>query len=206
MNFNFFNDQIQRLVSTFGKTNFSDERVKLIWNISERLNENEFKQIVNHFLANARYAPLPDDFNQAVKAELKSRPQGYMAIDVTRGKPCTKCLGTGEMEAQCIVEMFNLLAPTISQSDYAEYVRRHDKTTLGVMFGFICDCSNGASYNGKAKVRWSDTCTQYYMPIHQQEFLPTPDDVARMKKIGVQNLINNLCKGKDLRQLLQGGL
>lgn len=135
----FFNDQIQRLSSTFGKSGFSDERVKLIWDVCAKLSDFEFKQIVNQMLATSRYAPLPEDFKTAAYGETKNRAHLKLVSN------CKQCEGVGFFEAMCI-KIY------------------HPEMEIGRHYTFMCDCAHAP----RSHSNWLPHYGEYYMPTWQR--------------------------------------
>ena len=69
MNQSEFQFQITRIMNTFGKTAFTEERVKLIWSSVKELDDDWFLKTCDHFLATMRQAPLPNDFFESAGKE-----------------------------------------------------------------------------------------------------------------------------------------
>lgn len=68
-----FDIQMARITGTFGEGRvYSRERLALIWKAVNDLSAHSFSRIVDHFISNARYAPLPKDFQEAAYAERKN--------------------------------------------------------------------------------------------------------------------------------------
>lgn len=78
-----FNAQISRLVATFNKSAFTDERITLIYKSVSGLKANEFGRIVDQFIANFRQAPLPKDFQEAANKERNARFKDYSHSSAT---------------------------------------------------------------------------------------------------------------------------
>lgn len=119
--------------------------------------------------------------------------------------PCPRCGGTGEIEAKCRRNLFtdewhskftNYWAGSQTHGDV--FLERHGRDTTGVMFAFICTCENGKRYQGKAKERWTADCMRNYEPVFAQEWVPTKEQVATMKALGVETLLKWAMGGEDV--------
>lgn len=64
-----FQTQFTRLVDTFGKTAYSTERAKMIWNTVKPLSGDWFKRTCDSFIGSLRHAPLLPDFEDAAVNE-----------------------------------------------------------------------------------------------------------------------------------------
>jgi hypothetical protein len=62
-----FQFQIERLINTFGKGKFHDERIALIWDDVNTLDDVWFAKLVDGFLKTMHQAPLPIDFEMAAR-------------------------------------------------------------------------------------------------------------------------------------------
>lgn len=73
MEYQNFVQQITRLKTTFGKEQFNDEKIKLIWNEFRALPEKEAKRIVDWAIGefNVMYPPKVSQFREAAEAALK---------------------------------------------------------------------------------------------------------------------------------------
>jgi hypothetical protein len=96
---NYFDIQIDRLESVFGERAFSGERCKLIWRAVERLSWKSFERICDHLIASCRHAPLPKDFADAVRAEIKNQPRAQKE-DAPYVILCECCLDSGVCQAR----------------------------------------------------------------------------------------------------------
>ncbi len=63
-----FQLQIDRLTDTFGGNKFPDQRSAMIWDDVSDLPYETVIAIVDTFIRNSKFAPLPGDFSEAVKA------------------------------------------------------------------------------------------------------------------------------------------
>lgn len=68
-----FRAQISRIVATFGKASFSEERISLIYSCVQGLSADEFTRVTNLVISEHRYAPLPKDFSEAAAKVRKNR-------------------------------------------------------------------------------------------------------------------------------------
>jgi hypothetical protein len=65
-----FDVQMNRVTQTFGEGKvYNRERLALIWKAVNDLSAPSFSRIVDNFIASARYAPLPKDFQESAYAE-----------------------------------------------------------------------------------------------------------------------------------------
>lgn len=64
-----FQLQVQRLEDTFGDRHFSDQRTHMIWGYVKDFDYQVIIRMVDHFIRSSKQAPLPIDFQNAVKAE-----------------------------------------------------------------------------------------------------------------------------------------
>lgn len=109
-----FQNQMQRLTGTFGKNHFSDERMALIWRTVKELNKRQFENIVDHFLASFRQAPLPADFLKAYYEERRAamtQQTTFQGSAQAEEKPldCLECAETGF----CFVKDETIQAPIL---------------------------------------------------------------------------------------------
>lgn len=70
-----FHLQIQRLEDTFGDRHFPDQRTHMIWNMICELEYPSVIRIVDDFIMSSKFAPLPADFLEAVRAIQKANFQ-----------------------------------------------------------------------------------------------------------------------------------
>ena len=89
-----FNIQMERLSSVFGEKAFSEQRLALIWRHVEKLSYPAFFKITEHFLGSFRFAPLPNDFKDAVGSEMRSNPRRGVEVQ-TWAPTCSECDDTG---------------------------------------------------------------------------------------------------------------
>lgn len=90
-------DQINRLISTFGQTAFSAERIKAIDGIIGDLPDDAIREIATNMIENLRQAPLPKDFRDAKLEWFRRRT----VIDVQKGVDrCPDCFDTGYLCCQ----------------------------------------------------------------------------------------------------------
>lgn len=96
-----FDHQIGRLISAFGKTHFSPERIDLIHRAVRGLTDAEFNSVIEHFLNTARQAPLPRDLAEAAMKERQRRFPGGARIADTGAEEfkCQTCRDGGMMVA-----------------------------------------------------------------------------------------------------------
>lgn len=77
-----FQSQMARLRETYGAKIYGAGREELILKTARDLADHAFERIVSHFIANARQAPLPKDFQDAARSEWRGRtigPEGAQA-------------------------------------------------------------------------------------------------------------------------------
>lgn len=94
MNQRLFTEQLNRLIGTFSETAFKPERIRAISNIVESIPEPWLKEIVDTFIDNFKYAPLPKDFREAVYALRKSN-KVYEDIETVYTTGCVDCYDMG---------------------------------------------------------------------------------------------------------------
>ena len=93
-----FASQINRLVETFGKAPYGNERVKLVWMGIRDLPDDWFERTVTEMISSQRQAPLVPDFIEAARTE---RFKAHEQIKKTHTNPlgdairCTYCKDTG---------------------------------------------------------------------------------------------------------------
>lgn len=68
-----FRAEMGRIIGTFGKAAYSEERTDLIHRAIKGLGYGEFSRVVDHMISTFRYPPLPKDFAEAAIAERKKR-------------------------------------------------------------------------------------------------------------------------------------
>lgn len=95
-----FDIEMGRLYGVFPRSNFSDERRKLIFYIVESLPASSFRRIVDHFIATFRQAPLPKDFIEAKVRENHNAPRQSGAYSPAPDPNCEKCYDSGILEIQ----------------------------------------------------------------------------------------------------------
>lgn len=64
-----FNNQMLRLIANYGKPSYSAERCALIWRDTMGLDAKLFERIVDGFISDAKFAPLGNDFREAMAKE-----------------------------------------------------------------------------------------------------------------------------------------
>jgi hypothetical protein len=64
-----FQSQMGRLVAQFGKSQYSDERTKLIWREIKDFSLNWWERTVDHLLLTCRQAPLHAEFGELIGRE-----------------------------------------------------------------------------------------------------------------------------------------
>lgn len=67
MDFEFYKNQIARLVQTFGEKSYPGERVSVLWEYVRSFDQNWFNETVSEFIANSRQAPLVKEFRDAAE-------------------------------------------------------------------------------------------------------------------------------------------
>lgn len=68
-----FRTQLQRLTSQFGQTNYSEERVRLIFQEVSSLEVGQWKNIVDRLIAESRFPPLLPDIREAMSLEREKK-------------------------------------------------------------------------------------------------------------------------------------
>lgn len=69
MQFTEFNNQMNRLISTFGKNAYGDERLQLIWREVKDHSYPWFIDAIDDFIGNHRLPPLMSDFSNKIADE-----------------------------------------------------------------------------------------------------------------------------------------
>jgi len=64
-----FSEQMARLVAQFGKTSYSDERLKLLYRELRGTNPRVWERVVDILLGEARYAPMLPDIREHLSRE-----------------------------------------------------------------------------------------------------------------------------------------
>lgn len=64
-----FQQEMQRLVETFGKAAFGSERAKILWREVGMYSNQWFTQVVDRFIGELRQAPLMPEFREAISKE-----------------------------------------------------------------------------------------------------------------------------------------
>jgi hypothetical protein len=59
-----FTRQMERLIANYGKTAYSDERIKLIWKEVNELDARRFETVVDRFIGEFRQPPLMHEFRE----------------------------------------------------------------------------------------------------------------------------------------------
>jgi hypothetical protein len=116
MKFEEFNSQMQRLITNFGRTAYSQERSTLIWRETQAIEGPLFERIVDRLIGECRQAPLLPEIRDAVGRE-KSRlwerektshhAQSAQVIPLVR---CRMCEDTGVIRALAKGESFGFYA------------------------------------------------------------------------------------------------
>jgi len=90
-----FETQIQRLVSTYGKAQYSEERVKIIWREVQSLSEADFSNIIEKMISECRQAPLIQEIKD-YSAQAKIVQFNKKSNHTLSGQGgCSTCKGTG---------------------------------------------------------------------------------------------------------------
>lgn len=143
MTTNFFIEQINRLTSVFGQSNFSPERVKIIKNHVEEMPQDEFRKTVNFMIETMKTAPLPSDFRNAAYAWKRSSKVFEDVVSV-QSISCVDCYETGYIFCQLngnepITLVFCHCDHGIKSKEYdrIEFVPRWEKKVFENSYGFI---------------------------------------------------------------------
>jgi hypothetical protein len=89
-------EQINRLISTFGDSAFKAEKLRRIYSNLETLPDNGVREVVDEVIDSSRYAPTPTEIKE--KVNLWRRKHGFhdqektILVDPIR---CTKCYDCG---------------------------------------------------------------------------------------------------------------
>ena len=99
LSFDVFTSQMGRLQGTFGKSVFSDERMKIINSFTSKLTDKEFRKLCGFFLETRKTPPLPIDFRDGVHRLMKQRPEWLQQYDSDNTPPlpinCHHCVDAG---------------------------------------------------------------------------------------------------------------
>lgn len=92
-----------RLAEQWGSNNFSGARLRLIYQDCEKLTEQQYIKIVDHFLRTFRYAPLPKDFTDEAR---KYADFNYAQEKAQRSAEYKSALGSKEIStvAKALIE------------------------------------------------------------------------------------------------------
>lgn len=139
-----FNEQINRLKTTYGDKNYPDERITAIWNETRNLDFYEFENVITRIIGAERYAPMVDKIKEYISGyqklnyeQQKMRMEEEMALN-----PCKRCGGTGFVIAS---------HRNIPSSDFA----------------FRCSCKAAEFYVSKKIPLWSNSYLQNYQPKYE---------------------------------------
>lgn len=139
-----FKHQIERLGEAFTPKAFNPSRVKLIRQWVDELTDQEFARICDHFIASFKSAPLPVDFKEAAKKELRAHPRPRSQFQAPYVIQCPECNDVG------VVRML-----------------QGDISVLG-----LCDCAQGRDQVWKLPV--AKNVTGYRnQPVPPESFLPS---------------------------------
>jgi hypothetical protein len=98
-----FQIEMGRLVSTFGKQHYPEERVKLIWREVGNLTGNAFANMVEGLISECRQAPLiPEIREKAAKVRERAWSEQKKTADVIsiNKNLCAHCGGAGSFPAR----------------------------------------------------------------------------------------------------------
>lgn len=96
MSKDFFNIQISRLKSTYGEKQFPRERIEMYWEKYHMVPAVDFKAAVNRLILNSRYAPMAQDFDDALYEPLL-RLKEVRASEISQKGMCQGCKNTGRV-------------------------------------------------------------------------------------------------------------
>lgn len=99
MSKDFFNGQISRLKGTYGDKAFPAERVAMYWERYQNLEALDFKRAIDSIIANNRYAPMGQDFDDAL-VEPMLRLKIKQSENLTKGNFCQGCNNTGRVSVR----------------------------------------------------------------------------------------------------------
>jgi hypothetical protein len=118
-----FQSQMTRLVATFGKSHYSDERIRVFWKAVKDERGEWWADCVDHWIGHERQAPLMQQVQEALSREREKRSsQESREHSVTTWSPvwaCNYCMDRGV------------------------YLAR--KNGMAALWGFRCHCSKGES-------------------------------------------------------------
>lgn len=126
-----FQSQMNRLITQFGKTQYSDERTKLIWREVKDFSSPWWERTVDHLLLTSRQAPLQAEFGELIGRE---RERVWRQEKVQNEKDAKDFFaGTYQPDdVQTICQMITKrLAGGVSDADYANFVK-HLESAGGV--------------------------------------------------------------------------
>jgi hypothetical protein len=136
-----FRKELERLISTYGKAYYSDERVKLIWKEVGMLPASSFESIVEHLISESRQAPLiPEIRERAARAReflWKEQKAEQSNVIEFNSMLCIQCGGIGVVLA-----------------------RRKESLNNG--YAFKCNCANGSRYPAKYPT-WNESIAEVYV-------------------------------------------
>lgn len=69
MNRQFFQTQVNRLVSTYGETHYKIERIEIIWREVKDLSDSWFSKTIDKLIGESRFAPLMPEFREEISRE-----------------------------------------------------------------------------------------------------------------------------------------
>lgn len=96
-----FDMAMRRVTETFpNKGAYTEERLKLIFKATRSLPAHAFNRIVDHFVANSRYAPLPKDFLEAAAKERVHLGESIRQWTSPPPIACKWCNDGGVMEVE----------------------------------------------------------------------------------------------------------
>lgn len=144
-----FQTQMQRLKAAFGEKGYTEERIKLIWQYVEKMNDLKLEKWVSHFIATSRTAPLPADFLELVSLENR---QFFNGPRQEKPHPSTNSIFTPEQQTMLFkitklvaerripnqnefvkyfIEALQIIIDTRNRSGEAEDLFNHAKRHIG---------------------------------------------------------------------------
>ncbi len=95
IDFKIFASQIDRLSNTFGKRNFSDERISMIWESVKDLSNPQLKSLVDVFVSSSRQYPTPDDFARVIREKNYDQTKNEKKEEYIKGNLDVKSVTNG---------------------------------------------------------------------------------------------------------------
>lgn len=147
-----FTMMMEKLSKCFPRTNYTKEKWERIYSKLEHLNKIDAQKVFDHIIDISRFAPIPDDFEKAIRAVGIDSSASRNGQD--DGKSCKGCGGSGMLTASKKVYLKD------SEGQENESLYDWVDTT-----GFRCKCNAGKSINNQI-ARWSDKYKEMGFIVH----------------------------------------